>query len=679
MTVYALLVGIDEYAVVRDLNGCVRDVERMEEFLQARVIPTETNRPVNSDEYLQIKKLINKDATREALIEGFRTHLGQADDNDVAFFYYSGHGSEESAPPEFWHLDPTHKNQTLVCHDSRMHASAWDLADKELGYLISELTAGKNQEKFHTLVILDSCHSGGGTRDSYDVRMTMADLRERKLSDYIVPQDAVETISVGEHWYRPPEGKHILMSACRPDQLAKERVINKETRGVFSYHLLTALQSAGPNLTYRNLSKHVNALVQVMVKDQVPQLEAGLSEDQPFLGGKVQKVPLAYTARYNADVKHWVIDGGTIHGISATTQPETTKLALFPTLEVAETLDLGQAKGQADVISAGTAESKIRGTYDGQPLDKKQSYQALVISTPLPPLLVKFEGDEALLAPIREDLAIIGPDDTPSVLVKEAETDEDIELAELMLEALPDKQVYRLSRVSDPNRFAVDTPLSDSKAVEKVVDYLEHMSRWLTTYQLANPQTKFKDDDVLLEFYTVDASGEQKRFEGGDELRLTYSTDDEAPLVAMKIVNYSSRELYCGLLNLTSSYGVSVAPTDNHNKVVIVPAKDEAWVLGGDPIPIEIPDEKWEAGITEVKDMFKLIVSTSDFDAKLLEQESLMTTSKAGIGFSVGAQEDTLSRLLVRVGLRAANWGAAAKVYSDWDTKDLIVSTTRPR
>ena len=41
MTVYALLVGIDQYASpqVRDLNGCVRDVENFRGFLKARVIP----------------------------------------------------------------------------------------------------------------------------------------------------------------------------------------------------------------------------------------------------------------------------------------------------------------------------------------------------------------------------------------------------------------------------------------------------------------------------------------------------------------------------------------------------------------------------------------------------------------------------------------------------------------
>ncbi|MCB0191873.1 MAG: caspase family protein [Anaerolineae bacterium] len=678
MKVYALLVGINEYAVVRDLSGCVQDVQRMTEFLQARVIPPETAYP---DDFLQIKTLTNAEATRSAIIEAFQTHLGQAGDGDVAFFYYSGHGSEENAPPEFWHLAPTRRNQTLVCHDSRSSSTAWDLADKELGYLISQLAQGK--ANLHTLVILDSCHSGSGTRDFSEdggVRMETADLRERKLADYIVPADAVELVT-GEQWYRPPEGKHILLAACRPDELAKERVIEHETRGVFSYHLLTALQSAGPNLTYRSLAKHVNALVRLMVSDQTPQLEAGLSEDQPFLGGTVQKTPLAYTARYDHKLTSWVIDGGTIHGIASQTKPETTTLALFPTLDAATTLDLTQAKGQARVTFVGPAESKIEGTYDGQPLDKRQTYQALVVGTPLSPLVVKFEGDEALLAPIRDDLATINQG-VPSLLVKETITESESEAADLRLEALPAENLYRLSRVSDPNRFVVDTPFSD-KAAQETVDCMEHMSRWLTTYKLANPHTKFKDDDVVMELYTVDASGDATLFDGGGELQLAYNAADEPPLIKIKIVNnYPDRELYCSLLNLTASYGIQAAPIQDNNNVINIPAGGgEAWVVGGESFPMIIPDEKWQAGVTEIKDLFKLIVSTTDFDAGLLEQSALMTTVRAtgGVRGDEHGQEDTLSRLMARVGSRAANWGASAKVYSDWYTQDLVVSTMRPQ
>ena len=60
----------------------------------------------------------------------------------------------------FWFLEPTGANQTLVCADSR-RAGVPDLADKELSVLLDDVAARGP----HVLVVLDCCHSGGGTRD----------------------------------------------------------------------------------------------------------------------------------------------------------------------------------------------------------------------------------------------------------------------------------------------------------------------------------------------------------------------------------------------------------------------------------------------------------------------------------------------------------------------------------
>jgi uncharacterized caspase-like protein len=59
---------------------------------------------------------MNEEATCQAIIDGFRRHLCQAGSDDVALFYYSGHGSQEESPPEFWHLEPDRFNETLVCY-----------------------------------------------------------------------------------------------------------------------------------------------------------------------------------------------------------------------------------------------------------------------------------------------------------------------------------------------------------------------------------------------------------------------------------------------------------------------------------------------------------------------------------------------------------------------------------
>src|SRR4051794_9613773 len=115
-TLYALLVGIDQYLPpVPRLRGCINDIQEIKYYLNQRVDPGD--RPLA--ETLQVKTLINGEATRNAVIDTFRKHLVQAGPEDVALFCYSGHGSQEQAPEQFWSIEPDHLDETLVLYDSR--------------------------------------------------------------------------------------------------------------------------------------------------------------------------------------------------------------------------------------------------------------------------------------------------------------------------------------------------------------------------------------------------------------------------------------------------------------------------------------------------------------------------------------------------------------------------------
>ncbi len=99
--VYALLVGIDKYpASEPSLGGCVNDIKEFESYLMDRVGKAQ-------GVGLSVHTLLNEQATRQAVIDRFRNHLGKAAKGDVAIFYFSGRGSLEQTPPEFWHLEPS--------------------------------------------------------------------------------------------------------------------------------------------------------------------------------------------------------------------------------------------------------------------------------------------------------------------------------------------------------------------------------------------------------------------------------------------------------------------------------------------------------------------------------------------------------------------------------------------
>ncbi|HPU15752.1 MAG TPA: caspase family protein, partial [Polymorphobacter sp.] len=74
---YALLVGINDYPAetrVAKLQGCVTDVENFHGWLTANV----------AAEDLDALVLTDAAATRAAIIDGFRKHLGKARKGDIA-------------------------------------------------------------------------------------------------------------------------------------------------------------------------------------------------------------------------------------------------------------------------------------------------------------------------------------------------------------------------------------------------------------------------------------------------------------------------------------------------------------------------------------------------------------------------------------------------------------------
>lgn len=287
--IYALLVGIDNYpAPVAPLRGCVNDITTIQEYLQERV---------NKEGY-QLHSLVLKDqdATRQAVINGFKEHLCKAGSEDVALFYYSGHGSQEEAPPEFWHLEPDRLDETLVCWDSRKEGGR-DLADKELAYLISKVA----QKNPHIAIFMDCCHSGSGTKDPLqetDVRRVPIDQRQRPLDSFIFSLEEVDELSSSRSpeenptGWNLPKGRHILLAACQDIEEAREyKGDDGKHRGAFSYFLMDTLHKANGNVTYRDLFKRANALIRSKVTAQSPQLEATDLNDlyQPFLGGAIKR------------------------------------------------------------------------------------------------------------------------------------------------------------------------------------------------------------------------------------------------------------------------------------------------------------------------------------------------------------------------------------------------------
>lgn len=135
-SIWALLVGIDQYLVEGNLRGCVNDVEAMQVFLINQL-----NVPEN-----HIRILTNKDATRQNIIYTFKEFLinnPAIKSNNQILFHYSGHGSRMRDPHG---VEPDGYYEALVPHDSRT-PDVYDIPDKTIAALLEELAAKKGDRK----------------------------------------------------------------------------------------------------------------------------------------------------------------------------------------------------------------------------------------------------------------------------------------------------------------------------------------------------------------------------------------------------------------------------------------------------------------------------------------------------------------------------------------------------
>ncbi len=665
---YALLVGIDKYQEpVCPLKGCINDITATAEYLKERVKKDQCQ--------LHLKILKDQEATRPAIVDGFRNHLCKAQSNDIVLFYYSGHGAQEEAPEAFWHIEPDRLNETLVCYDSRQEGG-WDLADKELAKLIAEVSA----KKPHISIILDCCHSGSGTKNPFQetgVRLTETDKRKRPLKDYIFKLEELKELSElnsGEANFirrKLPKGRHILLGACQNSQLAKEYIHEGQHRGAFSYFLMNTLQQANGKLTYRDLFNRAKAIIGSRVLDQSPQLEVNTTGDdnQFFLDGAIAERTPYFTVSHHKSYG-WLIDGGAVHGVQKPSNGETTLLALFPfDANIDDLRDPKKSLGEAKVTQVLPQLSPIE--VNGIEIldsDKNKTFKAVITSLPLPPLGVYLKGEETGIKLARQAIQSAGLDNKPSAYIREEQ-----ELIKAQFRLRCQNNQYVIARPADDRPLVEQIEGYTPENAEKAIERLEHIARWIAIADLpSSGNGMIQVGDVEMKLIFDDPSISQS-----GQMRLEYKHehgDWEPPSFKLKLTNRSQKKLYCALVNLSDRFAVST-PFFETGSVLLNPGED-AWALDGEQLELEVPDELWSQGIIECKDFIKLIVCTAEFDARLLSQKELDFPRPTERGID-SANQSSLNRLMNRVQTRDIKPKSKGK-YDDWFTDAIAITTVRP-
>lgn len=234
----ALLVGINypDNPNLNSLKGCVNDVDLQQQLLIHRF-------GFKQSDILRLTTEESKwnQPTRNNILTAFEEHLiKQAKPGDVVVFLFSGHGSQLRDPNPIQHCFNQQFNEefnsTFVPMDDTLNGSPQDIMGRSLFLLMSALKTN------NVTVVLDSCHSGGGTRGNYQVRSAIRnniDTLEPSQREIAYQQSWMNRLGISDSELarRRCNGvaKGVVLAAAQRDEPALDAEFDGFHAGAFTY------------------------------------------------------------------------------------------------------------------------------------------------------------------------------------------------------------------------------------------------------------------------------------------------------------------------------------------------------------------------------------------------------------------------------------------------------------
>jgi len=241
---------------ISNLEGSANDAQAIAQVITARFGFRRTD----------VRVLLDRAATRQAILDSLTAMLARSKSGDVAFFSFAGHGALRRNS-----LTPGKQvDQTLVPADANTGVD--DIRDKELAAIIAPAAA----RGVIVTMVIDACNSGSITRGGVPQL-----LKERWAT--IDERDKAERYT-GQY---PGDVGALIISAAEDTRPAKEGTDENGVRhGVFTAALLQAMLSNSSGASARQIFQSTKAIMQGRAPDQVPSIDAQPARlRQPLFGG----------------------------------------------------------------------------------------------------------------------------------------------------------------------------------------------------------------------------------------------------------------------------------------------------------------------------------------------------------------------------------------------------------
>lgn len=270
--IYALVIGIDDYDHIPDLDGAVNDANDISDALEG----------IGAE----VTLLLNRDATRNSIVETWTRLAEKVGPGDLLIVSYAGHGSNE---PEFWEgneLDS--RDETILFSEFEPFGlgSVHRLRDDDIAELVAMTPPAQ------TVFLADSCHAGTVSRSVNPV-LGYRYYSYGKVVDDALPPPPPNT--------SPDEGRgEIGLFLAAVDESAKvpEFLIDGKPRGALSYAFANALRGAADADTNSEITL---GEIETYVRRSIRQISHGLQAPEIRRGGGVDEVLISLIRENGAE------------------------------------------------------------------------------------------------------------------------------------------------------------------------------------------------------------------------------------------------------------------------------------------------------------------------------------------------------------------------------------------
>lgn len=185
-----------------------------------------------------IRKLVNQQATKAAIVDAFGKLAAQSKRGDVVYVHFSGHGQQMK---DVHNDEKDGLDECWIPYDAYRKPCVKDrgekhLTDDEVNYYLNAIR-DKVGDTGKMLVVIDACHSGGATRGDEDEVVRGVDDIFEAIKSFIWGSLSEEKEKVVNPNARENKERWITVSACESGQVnfeMKTPAVGKLTYAIYN-------------------------------------------------------------------------------------------------------------------------------------------------------------------------------------------------------------------------------------------------------------------------------------------------------------------------------------------------------------------------------------------------------------------------------------------------------------